>query len=496
MTGQTATGGAVRGRPRTVLTGSRTGWAPIVVFAAAAAAGLLLAVGPAVRTDDHVEAPAGRGDRGSGREHERADLEQASEAWNYANIQLDQIDADLASNAKHLVAAKKSLVVSQRRIATRLRDLYINGQGDSTLEVILGSSSLDDIIARLDAIERVSSQDAQILRTVKQYRKEVETRRTRCSRIARIRRGSSPEQADRKQYIESQIAEQKQMLDSVKDEIAQMRAEEARRQAALAAQARARAQAAASGPAGAAGRRRPDRERSDLRHAVVRPEPPGASLRQVVGIALQYLGIPYVWGGSSPSTGFDCSGFVAYVFAQVGVSLPHHAASQYGYGTPVSYDQLAARRPRLLQRARTRGDLHRRRPVRPRAAHRRRRADREPRRPRLVRRRPPALARAVFDRIAADLRLGVERVDLVREVLLDGSPPELQRRRDLALLHREVAWKDGEALDLLEAGALAVRIVDRALQELVDALVARERGDVALRRRARPPSGRSRPGRA
>ena len=104
-------------------------------------------------------------------------LEQTVEAYNYANIQLQQIDDDLASNAKHLVAAKKSLVVSQERIAERLRDLYINGQGDSTLEVILGSSSLDDIIARLDAIERVSSQDAQILRTVKRYRKEVETRR-------------------------------------------------------------------------------------------------------------------------------------------------------------------------------------------------------------------------------------------------------------------------------------------------------------------------------
>jgi len=71
------------------------------------------------------------------------------------------------------------------------------------------------------------------------------------------------------------------------------------------------------------------------------PNLPAPRYGQVVGIALQYLGIPYVWGGSSPSTGFDCSGFVAYVFAQVGVSLPHHAASQYGYGTPVPYDQLA-----------------------------------------------------------------------------------------------------------------------------------------------------------
>ena len=58
-------------------------------------------------------------------------------------------------------------------------------------------------------------------------------------------------------------------------------------------------------------------------------------------IALRYLGIPYRWGGASPSTGFDCSGFVMYVYAKVGVSLPHRAASQYGYGRPVSRAQLA-----------------------------------------------------------------------------------------------------------------------------------------------------------
>ena len=40
--------------------------------------------------------------------------------------------------------------------------------------------------------------------------------------------------------------------------------------------------------------------------------------------------------------GFDCSGFVQYVYSQVGVSLPHHAASQYGYGTPVPISDLQA----------------------------------------------------------------------------------------------------------------------------------------------------------
>jgi cell wall-associated NlpC family hydrolase len=60
----------------------------------------------------------------------------------------------------------------------------------------------------------------------------------------------------------------------------------------------------------------------------------------VVGLATKYLGVPYVWGGASPETGFDCSGLVMFVFAQRGISLPHYAASQFNYGVPVPRDQL------------------------------------------------------------------------------------------------------------------------------------------------------------
>jgi len=49
----------------------------------------------------------------------------------------------------------------------------------------------------------------------------------------------------------------------------------------------------------------------------------------VVSTAMQYLGVRYLWGGASPKTGFDCSGLVKYVFAQLGVSLPHYAAAQW-----------------------------------------------------------------------------------------------------------------------------------------------------------------------
>jgi cell wall-associated NlpC family hydrolase len=58
----------------------------------------------------------------------------------------------------------------------------------------------------------------------------------------------------------------------------------------------------------------------------------------VVAIASRYLGIPYVYGGSSPR-GFDCSGLTMYVYAQLGVSLPRTAAAQYGATTRIARSQ-------------------------------------------------------------------------------------------------------------------------------------------------------------
>ena len=58
----------------------------------------------------------------------------------------------------------------------------------------------------------------------------------------------------------------------------------------------------------------------------------------ILGIAAQYQGVPYMYGGTTPA-GFDCSGYTAYVFRQVGISLPRTASEQQAASTPVSNPQ-------------------------------------------------------------------------------------------------------------------------------------------------------------
>jgi cell wall-associated NlpC family hydrolase len=261
-------------------------------------------------------------------------LAHAIEAYNLANEKLKAIRGDLRENQVELSIAQANLKRAQQRLASRVVAIYTSGAGDSTLDVLVGSRSLGDLVDGLEAVSRVSQQDTQVLGDVRTFRVQVQRRRALLKRARAQQAELVAERAANKASIESRLADRQRMLSSIRSEIASIRAAEQRRQAELERQARARL--AQPQPL------IPELASAPSASPAAPPPPvaaPPAKFGGVVGIAMQYLGTPYVYGGSSPS-GFDCSGFVMYVYAQVGVSLPHNAAAQYGYGTPVDRSQL------------------------------------------------------------------------------------------------------------------------------------------------------------
>jgi cell wall-associated NlpC family hydrolase len=270
-----------------------------------------------------------------------AQLEKAVEAWNGANVRLDQIQDDLATNRARLEVARKNLTKARERVSQRMVALYTSEQPDA-LSVLLGASSLGDLIERLDSASRIADDDARIAAEVTRYKNEVQTRQAALVKAEAEQQKVVAERAAQRASIQSQLAERQALYSSIKDQIATLEAAERQRQARLAAQAKAAAKQSHEAPPAPA----PDPPSSSGSSgggsggSSGSSTPPPPTHSSVVSIALQYLGVPYVWGGATPS-GFDCSGFTMYVYAKVGVYLPHNAAMQYGMGTPVSRSQLA-----------------------------------------------------------------------------------------------------------------------------------------------------------
>ena len=99
-----------------------------------------------------------------------AELEHVVDDYNAATERLDALEAELEDAKRHVALAKSTNKVAQQNLSERLVALYVNGGESNALEVILGAESLDDLLDRVDAANRVSDQDSRIVSAVKDAR--------------------------------------------------------------------------------------------------------------------------------------------------------------------------------------------------------------------------------------------------------------------------------------------------------------------------------------
>ncbi len=318
---------------------------------------------------------------------------------NILSDELDQQEVKIKQANEDLSAAKKEERDQYERMKKRIQYMYERGDS-SLLEALLGATSMDDFLNRVNYFNAVHEYDRDQLDVYKETKQQVMDLKTQLleeqSQMEEMQDNYKVQETELKSMVSQKeatmddfdsqleqakvlaaayqetIQQQNQIIrdEEEKERIAREAAERAAREAAEAAERAAReaadaaqreaaeraAQQAAqaqqqassgsspssgssSGSTSSSGGSSSGSSSNSSSGASSAPavSPSGVTGSDVINYATQFIGNPYVWGGTSLTNGADCSGFVQSVYAHFGYSLPRTSAAQAGCGRGVSY---------------------------------------------------------------------------------------------------------------------------------------------------------------
>lgn len=243
------------------------------------------------------------------------ELEVASERYNESRERHQAIVVKRDEAAAQVADAEVRMAELRDDLSVRAKSMYRSGPL-SFLEVLLGAQSFEDFATIWDTLNQLNKSDVELVGELKEAREQYLEAKAELDVQEQAAAAELATMESQKDAVESKLADRQSTLDGLEAEIASELAAIRAREAAAAA-------AKVWKPAANANI----------------PTPTNRPRSEVVSIAKQYLGVPYVWAGMSPS-GFDCSGFTSYVYRQVGVYLPHSSRAQIGYGQRVGASDL------------------------------------------------------------------------------------------------------------------------------------------------------------
>ncbi len=247
-------------------------------------------------------------------------LDDAVEAYNQARFYLSLTKSEINSLNSEVKEKEKQLKEREEVFRKRLKNLYIVGSV-GFLEVLLHSTTFDDFLKKLDYFSLIIFEDGKVITDIRKAKRDIEKKRETLL-AKKVNQERLVKELKRKEIeIKRKLLKKTQLLASIKSELAQLQREELSQQARL--------------------QRKYFRRYLAYRNYQKKFKriSRGAPREDVVGIALSQLGKPYRWGSDGPNS-FDCSGLVAYSYAQVGIYLPHSSSAQYSMGEHVSRDEL------------------------------------------------------------------------------------------------------------------------------------------------------------